>query len=386
MRRRSDLSARLAAEDGGQAVAPRRGPAFTLVELLIVISIFVLLLAIGVPAFSSMMYSSEQSMAENALRVAVSAGRDAAVRAGPGRDGALLFIFADERIGMVACVKVATLDDEDPASGPGETVARDMFAPVSGFEPVRLPKGWMVRGYAPPGMIDPPLAQVGTWYEANQGRDYPYDQGNWVFPETEFYNDGHPGGAPPPPFAGCDRQTFMVRFEGGTGMLKNDPSAALVIFPGDDTGYRANNTPWQNYRADQETDAARFVARVLGASAMNLKDRGTLLGDRSVDTILVKAVTELALYNEKKLAGAPGLSGAKIDAVTGCLYRDPGASQWHPAFVPGVAAAPVNAWCEGWDIAQNKAVETDCRLFTVQRYLGTLQEITGTRKAEGVSP
>ena len=60
---------------------------FTLTELMVVISIVVLLMAIALPAFTGMVRDSEKSLADNQLRVAVGAGRDAAIRSSSG-DGA----------------------------------------------------------------------------------------------------------------------------------------------------------------------------------------------------------------------------------------------------------------------------------------------------------
>jgi hypothetical protein len=183
----------------------------------------------------------------------------------------------------------------------------------------------------------------------------------------------------------------MVRFEGGTGTLKNDPLAVLVLYPGGEEGFRGTTSPWKEFRADEEPEGSRFVARVQGDPTLPLDDRWRLLGDQSGDTILTKGVCELALYNEKRLAA---WLGARIDGGTGCIYQYFGQPALrHPAFVAGVSAASppnsdrVNYWIEGFDpTASPPGIDTDCRLFTVQRYLGTLQEITGTRNGGGVAP
>jgi prepilin-type N-terminal cleavage/methylation domain-containing protein len=128
----------------------RRDVAFTLIELLIVISIFVLLLAIAVPAFSSMLYSSEQSMAENALRTGIAAARDAAIRSAQGEDAAAVF-FYDYRTGresILPCVYAGTIKDDCQPRVTCPRGARGV-RPRPGFEPVQLPRGWSARGYAP---------------------------------------------------------------------------------------------------------------------------------------------------------------------------------------------------------------------------------------------
>ena len=130
---------------------------FTLIELLIVIAIFLLLLAIAVPAFASMLYSSEQSLAENSLRAGLSAAREAAARSPKGRDAVAAFFYepATGHAQVVVCVSAGTVKDQ--AANPAlPLVDREVFAPVAGFAPVQLPRGWTVRGYAPANSIDVP--------------------------------------------------------------------------------------------------------------------------------------------------------------------------------------------------------------------------------------
>lgn len=376
--------------------------AFTLIELLIVISIFVLLLTIAVPAFSSMLYSSEQSMAENALRIGMSSARDAAVRGGPGHDACAVFIYENQRMGIMPCVRAGTIEDADPAFGNNDLthwITREIFTPIPGFEPVRMPKGWMVRGYAPPGTID---AQAGAgtpglWYEPTTGRQFDQTKANWVFPETQFYNDQDGD-------QGSNRQTFMVRFEGGTGMLKIDPTASLVLYPSEWTSFRGA-TPWNKYNANDESDGAKFVARVKAAPPpasgitspppLDLVARRQLLGDASSDTILVKGVGQLAVYNEKKLASALSAmvgQSIRLDDTSGCLYvhedeqfQTPG-KPTYVANVPTNDNARINSWIQGQGTdLSGSPVDSDCRIFVVQRYLGWLQEVTGTINGQGVS-
>jgi prepilin-type N-terminal cleavage/methylation domain-containing protein len=364
--------------------------AFTLVELLVVIAIFVLLLAIAVPAFSSMLYSSEQSLAENSLRIGISAARDAAIRGASGGDAAAVFFFdpVTGRTSIVPCVRAGSIKDEDPTSpvDPPPLVDREIFVPVAGFQPVQLPRGWSLRGYAGPGTID------GAWYERTYVSTAARNRGNWLFPETGFYDEERGDD-------GYDRQTFMIRFEGGTGSLRTpDGVPVLVLAPSPSIAFRTGpvwNIP--GLRADNESDGARFVRRVMarpatGAGALTILVRRQLLGEIASDTVLAKSVGQIALYNEKRLANALGV---RLDPTTGSLYRDVSPSTGLPAeptFVNMPTGNPltdqyvvyINDWIEGHLVIGGNAIDSDSRVFTVQRFLGTLQEMTGSAGGQGV--
>jgi prepilin-type N-terminal cleavage/methylation domain-containing protein len=391
--------------------------AFTLIELLIVIAIFVLLLAIAVPAFSSMLYSSEQSLADNHLRIGIAAARDAAVRSPQGTDSAAVF-FYDPAVGrttIVPCVSAGTIKDHDANSVLPPNLAvvdREVFVPVAGFEPVQLPGGWDVRGYAAPGMIDD------QWYEktypGNGTTGAARQRGNWVFPETGFYDEDAQNNDD-----GRDRQTFMVRFEGATGVVKSwDRTPVLILAPNPSMVARGT-APWSlfqdstgryPFRVDQEEDLARFVRRVVswpsvGGQSLTVINRQKLLGDISGDTVLAKPVGQLALCSEKRLATA---IGARLDSVTNCLYQDVSAlpqANREPTFVKINGAAwtddpytiRVNSWIEDhlYPTGSNDPgpggqpnetrTPSDCRIYTLHRYLGTLQEVTGSTWGQGVS-
>ncbi len=339
-----------------RAIHPVRR-AFTLVELLVVISIFVLMLAIGVPAFSTLLYTSDESLSENALRQALAGARDAAARSASGQDAAAVFLYDQHRISIVTCLRVESVD---VALSPGDPpVHMEVFAPVPGVAPVQLPRLWMVRGYAPPGRLDNT-----TWYE----RTIPPGIGRspqWVFPETSFFDlDAGDDGA--------DRQTFMVRFEGGTGRLSTaQPAGVLVFAPSPGSAFRGT-APWSTFRADREADPARFVRRVAAAATMSQTDRDKLLGYAS-DVVLAKPVGQLAIYNERRLAGA---LGARLNDATGCLYL-PGPD---PAYVTvsggGQVPTLVTAWVE--DRAAS-GTESEARVFSIHPHLGWLQELTGSK-------
>lgn len=335
--------------------ATTRGRAFTIVELLLVISILVLLLAIGVPAFASMLYSSNQSMAENSLRVGLTAARDAALRSNSGQHAAAVFFYEPGgRLSIVACVKVGELVDEG-------AVRRDIYVPMPQIEPVQLPQGWTIRGYAPPGSTDNTY-----WYEQN-GYQSDRDKGHWLLPETGFFradvnNDGE------------DRQTFMVVFEGGTGILmpSSGETPALVLAPSPSTAFRTGGL-FGTHRPDREADPARYVRRILALPDEN--DHRELLGDESSDTVLARSVGQLALCNERRLVSGIGL---RPDRATGTLYRAaPTSGDWDPEFIPGVDVEAINNWIQRGPDVDNPGEEydSDARVFSVQRYLGSLQEI-----------
>jgi hypothetical protein len=189
----------------------------------------------------------------------------------------------------------------------------------------------------------------------------------------------------------------MVRFEGGTGIVRApDATAVLVLAPSTSTSFR-NSPPWSNFRADLESDPIRYVRKVAsyppvgGAlGALTLANRQKLLGDLSSDTVLAKPVGQLAVCYEKRLAQA---LGARLDNATGSLYKNPATTSppWEPQFVD-IAGAPftdiklqnLNDWVEGHLRVGTQDVESDCRVFVVQRHLGWLQEISGTTGGQGV--
>jgi prepilin-type N-terminal cleavage/methylation domain-containing protein len=393
-----------------RSICHRCSRAFTLVELLVVISIFLLVLAIAVPAFSSMMYSSEQSLAENALKIAMGSARDAAIRNASGDDTAAVFTFEPGgRIGIVACQKAGVIHDISTS----EHLDYEIFVPVRGIDPVQLPRGWSVRGYARPGTIDDPN-NIGTqgfqnWYADTYPTQADRDAGNWIFPETGFYiiDDATFGGEGA---QGLKRHTFMVRFEGGTGqIITNSSDAVRVLLPSPSSAFRTG-APWTNtdtdgrayLRADQADDLFRFVRRILASAPKNASDtadRATLLGPNSTDTVSAKSVGQLVLYSESRLASA---LGARLDRDTGSLYKPASKTTPYATWVSNSAGSDwtaqntkdLNSWLEGRLLKAGAAanstnpedyVESDARVFAMQRYLGGLVEVTGTVNGQGVS-
>ncbi len=339
----------------------RRTVAFTLVELLVIVAIIGILLASGVPAIRNMIYTSTGSLAESQLRFALGAARDLAIRSASG-DSAAVFTFEPSengrgRLTIVPMVYVGTiLDTRDPDKDLSQTTVttyRDVFAPSALAEPTQLPAGWMVRGFAPPGTIwgagqqnfdGVPVPSNGWYYESSPagnriinapgaggtGNDplaipaNAPNKGNWVFPETAFYDPEKTdtGGSRP-----NSRNTFMVRFQSGTGRIVGmswTPSVALLPRPTIDAT-KTNALPKQSTGITSPSDWRRIdrADNIVGwarsvASMPNPTDAAALIGCRSADAALAGTVNLIALYDESKLASAIGARG--LSKVTGSLY------------------------------------------------------------------
>lgn len=372
----------------------RMGVGFTLIELILVIIIILVLAAIAIPAYASLTYSSNQSGSVNAVRAALQSARDAAVRAGSGRDSAAVFLMGDDGRMRVVVSQVAgsLLDD----SG-GNEVLRDILVPAPGVEVFVLPRHWVVRGYARPtalqtaslgggGGSTPPFADNLGWYE-NTYTGGDRSLGQWVFPETAYY-DVTAGDS------GENRQSFMIRFEGGTGRyLSSATSKALYLDPAPTLAFRDPGTaPWSTYRVDREEDLGRFVRRVLALpdSTLPMQDKRRLLGDEATDTVLVGPVGQIAVYNERRLAEAIGADG--LNRFTDTLYSPIAGSVRGPQYDRGLFGTITNAevnlriglWIRSSEIAAGAlpASETsDARIFLVSRYLG--QPVEAARLEEG---
>lgn len=366
--------------------------AFSLTEVLVVITILAIVIGLAVPAFSSLLTSTERSLADNQLRVGLSAGRDAAIRS-EGGDGAAVFVFSEGRLSIIPCVQVGRIFDrfqdldQNPPLPEGEGW-RDVFAPIVTAEPVTLPRGWSVRAYAPPESISNASDNRSGWYEWMKQLSA---EGGWVFPESSFINlnDGALGNK------GYYRQTFMVRFKSATGSFDAaDATPALVLLPLSvgSGSYRAQ-PPWSDpsNRIDLAFDLAGWARRVLkrpATSTAQLTNLRKLLGDVSPDTVLARPVTELALYYEPRMIR--DIRGRQ-NRVTGTMYADPNppppatppnGPTFDPASLPAsmdslAAARAISAWIEGRFIPQGSStpVASDAVILSVQRYLGQVQEV-----------
>ncbi len=360
--------------------------AFTITELLVVITLIVILVLIAVPSFQSMIYSSEEGMAETQVRTAVRAARDAAIRSNGGADGAAVFFFEPGgRTTIIPCIKVGEMTDWFDATGtdPTRTIRRDIFVAAPGFAPVVLPRTWMVRGYVSANSF------TDAWYgSAYSGLTTNFDQAtreqrNWVFPETGFFDDTLTSD-------GFHRSTFMIRFQAGTGALVGaSTEPALVLAPRNSAAGRTV-APFNEdgYRADREgrEDPVKFVrswlTRKPSSTMANLvNDRRAVLGRRSSDMVLARPVMQIAVYNEQKLATS---LGARLDRNSGSLYVSPDDTinnpNHRPMYTdPNVYQVNVNLWLEGdtnldATVSNNAGGDRpEAKLFAVDRLTGVLR-------------
>lgn len=377
----------------------RRG--FTVIELLVVITIVVIVVLIALPRFARMLEDQQEQLAVNLLRVAMKAGRDAAMASAGDEDTAIVFFYRPGntrgqlggRLVMAPYVKIGTFQD-DPSrlnAGPApngsivEGVRRDVFVPYDGGESIVLPRNWMARGYAPPNSMPDPQSTEPTdpganWYDAGDGGNrYTWTEGNWVFPETDFYDlrDDR---------AGNNRQTFMVRFKAVTGEVvvnPNDPVLIVDVRPYYE-GLDANSTR----RLYDAYDRNAFMSRLLDESgpARQLilgRNQNNASATLSSHVVLARPVRQIALNDETRLAASLGV---EINRDSGCLYRprpairaadNPANFSSAPAFINGVDSIRINQWIEG-DTNLNNLVEGPdgrdeprARVFSIDRYTGT---------------
>ncbi len=377
--------------------------AFTLLEMLVVVAVVVILAIIAIPAFSAMIQSSQRAQAEEALKRAMAMGHGLALRSSRGRDVAMVFMFEPPGpLTIVACAKVAEFDDADPRDTQGvQTVRREIFVPMGDADAVAMPPFWSIRGYALPTMID------NEWYEPAEGTAgaprYTPGQPAWVFPETGFYSTRMDS---PGERDGRNRQTFMVRFDGGTGrMSMTNLRSALVVSPRPSSVNRATG-PGLPPTPDTAQDLEKWVQRILAGNDFNAdgvvdqSDRiakRRLIGDGCGDTILVRPVGQLALYNERSMAST---LGTQIDRKTGCLYAwnptaeastepDPHRPAF-PAFVraPKVTDQNINLWIEG-DTNLNGAYgdlgdQAEARVFYIDRFSGEARPLALQPSSVGI--
>ena len=286
---------------------PGAARAFTLTELLVVITLLVIVIAVGLPAFGAMLASSNRTLAIGQFKAAMSAARDAAIRSTDSDSAAVFFFEPGGRMTIVPCVQVGTVQDRDHLNWnqyPNFTVKRDVFAPAGSSEPIQLPPGWMVRAFAGSAMLDDGNANATGWYgEVPGSREYNADNGSWVFPETGFFNQDADRDT------GANnrtlRQTFMVRFEKGTGnLVVNQAFPSVVLAPrSSEQGAvtRVVGTPLETdwRRVDRTDNVAQWARRLLA---------------RRVDP-------SAAVGSGKVLPGdlAPALPGFAIEAIREAL-------------------------------------------------------------------
>lgn len=356
--------------------------AFTLTELLVVISIFLLVLTIAVPGFNALMYTSEQAQAENALRVGLRAARDAAQRSTSGADAAAVFTHdPGGRLTITACVKVGEIPDRNRV---GDIVMREVFVPAFGIAPIQLPGGWFIAGYTLANTIDSPggggpiaVPDPHGWYDSDT---YPAGQPNWILPESGYFKRSDTSfGVQQLGEDGENRQTFMIRFEGGSGFVDvSRTSPVLVLMPSPATTFRTQQ-PFSTFRADQALRMEQFVARVIAAGSLRglggSDSRRQILGDIASDTVLVKPVRQVSVFNMRRLAN--GITARGINRITGTIYADPdavGEPRFDTVLFPGnpsnaTIASRINTWMRA------ETEQADPLVYAIDRHSGALQPL-----------
>ncbi|MBL8876483.1 MAG: prepilin-type N-terminal cleavage/methylation domain-containing protein [Phycisphaerae bacterium] len=404
----------------------RRVRGFSLVELLVIISIMAVLAAAGIPAIRNMIYTSSGSMAESQLRFGLQAARDLAIRS-EGGDTAAVFVYEPGgRMQIIPMVYVGRiLDTADPRNplpaAPGLTTAyRDVFAPTALAEPMQLPAGWMIRGFAPPGSIfnsagsnnsGSVVPSNGWYYENNPvgnrrinlGTDNISGQankGNWVFPENGFYDPSRTN-------TGENRRnTFMIRFQSGSGrIVAASVTPAIVVLPRntiDWTDPAARPTflnsasPGDWRRVDYADNLPGWARSVIGMS--DNQHISELIGCRSVDVAQACNVNLLALYDELRMAQTIGARG--LNRVTGSIYGGTVGTLNTANEVPKAPNIDLSLWPTSSPASSNAErvqmlvnnymlnalrhsdvgsgpatnVDTDARLFRMDRYFGSALE------------
>jgi prepilin-type N-terminal cleavage/methylation domain-containing protein len=372
--------------------------AFTVIELIVVIAIITIIVLIALPRFTAMIAAQEEQLAINLVRVAMKTGRDAAMRSGGDEDGAVVFFYRPAessspqggRLVMIPCVKVGSfLDDPRRMSGTSTTEVegklRDIFVPLSGADPVMLPRNWMIRGYTPPNTVEP----GGEWYETGNGNPrYLAEEGNWVFPETDFYK-GDEG------WAGENRQTFMVRFKAGTGELVTVPNTtAIVVDVRPNYEDRDADSTLALYQAYDREAFVRKMLRQGGIARQRLFGHDSS-GAISSDMVLVRPVAQLALYDETRLAASLAV---RISPGSGTIYRRPpdldssgvqspgnDASSDFPQYLDNIDPNRVNQWIEG-DTNFSTRVEGADGTDEPQAYVYSIDRYTGVPRRLEVQP
>jgi prepilin-type N-terminal cleavage/methylation domain-containing protein len=384
--------------------APARRPglvsrAFTLLELLVVIALIGLMLAVAAPAVTSIVRSTEEASAKNQLDVAMAAARSAAITSEAGGDtAAVFFMKPGGRISIGIYRKAGELLDIDLA---GNSVVRDVFVPTA-QTPFNFPAGWMVRGLAPIGTLHDEAGDRSGWYEQTIGNRKFEMTGsggsawwNWVYPETHFFNpkertDDPAKGGQTSASGNCSRQTFMIRFEAGTGQVKTgDRRLGLVIDPSPSNSFRTQ-LPYRYYRFNRGDDVGAVVREILETRVANLPlaDKRKLLGDQATDSVLAQSVTELGLYRESDLAAFLGAGTLNRDTrsllkmyddkrqVLTYAQYDEAAGLWPEGFPGGdVIATKTNEWFVASEIDPDTESATTPFIYTIDHASGKPTEV-----------
>ena len=426
MEHRSNILQALSSLRRDRNTGSRVRRAFTVVELLVVIVIIVIILTIATPAFRTLIYSSERSLAFNSVEAAVSAARDLALRSAGGDDGAVVFLYDQGGpMRIVPAVRVGSIRQQrrqGELSAAGQ-VEVDIFAPVADATLIEMPRNWNVRGYAPAGtMVDLQGngQEYAAWYNSEPWgggnvRDDIKSERNWVFPESGFYpvdlqvspSNGSGAGVRPNIAAPTSRQSFMIRFDARTGAISTDRGLSLLIDPRtssrDRVGDENPDTFQIRLRPDRSEDLVRWAQGLINAPPFNPGTGRPLpppyrtqsfdailpfIGIQSNDTVLLKPVTRFAVYDERRMA--QDIGARSLNAATGSLYApvaadgsgDDAIRYDETLFRSGSDSDEirerVNAWIEGdtnFDGEINDDDEPQARLYLIRPLSGELVEV-----------
>lgn len=288
---------------------------FTLVELIGVIAVIAILLAISVPAFSSLIVSSAVSRADSQVKLAAREARDVALRSFGG-DVVVAFFY--EPRGRVT----AAIYRQVPGALTIDSVTLEVFAPDGALTPRQLPQGLVVRGLALPSsdVLDT-TADSGdafdgqpAWYSTERYLD---GRANWVLPETGFY-DRELG------TEGRKRQTFVMRFEAGTGRVVLNNRPIMLVDPSPSQEFRTGAL-LTAFDPTRRVDLLTWAAQILTEQPQ--ADQEQLLGDVATDTVLAFPVAQIAVYRPEEVArqlrnaGVPGSEVSSALEESGDFYR-----------------------------------------------------------------
>jgi len=284
------------------------------------------------------------------------AARDLAPH-GDGDTGVAIFDEPGVGTRLVIVRQIGTLTEGAPISGlnvdnpfftltlPANTVERDVFVPIDLARSAELPGEWMLAGFAPPDFIDQ------AWYDgesySNDGTTTPAQvqaRAHWLLPESHYFDRTRMGAGsgsstrPPEPALApfTPRQTFMLRFESGSGEPVRAPTDALILDPRPGAEGRSDflgnvgvgtANDQRPLRVDLAENLETWARGILRRSELNGDNivnnidgtiRRALLGNYSHDTVLARPVTRLALF--RRLEMARGLAATRLDPATDSIY------------------------------------------------------------------
>jgi prepilin-type N-terminal cleavage/methylation domain-containing protein len=208
-----------------RSIPPRRPRAFTLVEVLVVISVIAISLVAIVPAFGRIIDSANYSAAVNRVTAALSLARSEAMN---GKQTAVAFLFdmQTERTTLLIVERQRSAGSltRDAESACNQTAF--VFTPIPGQAAIVLPRGFGVYGLAlSASRLDQCTNLELGWYR-NEAIRQPFGSTTsdrfWIFPRNDarlfIDNDLWPAleeDADPPDWREASRfaETFFVRFD-----------------------------------------------------------------------------------------------------------------------------------------------------------------------------